>query len=317
MASAWENLLSYVGLATISYLTYKFTRSISTYALPGTLTKHYNPNGSSWALVTGASDGIGYGFCEELCARGFNVILHGRNRAKLETRTRELAAQFPARKTAIIVLDAVDVTAVIDDVAQQVRAVLREEGGQLSVLVNNIGGETRPFVALDGYTFEDAQKTIYKNAVFMTHITRVLLPVLDEAPAGIVLNISSASSFGMPFLSVYCATKGFVDSFTYALAAECRVHRPNIEILGVWSGAVKTAGFDIEETRFAPSARKLASGALNRVGCGKTLVWAYFWHWVQGYAFDYMPRWVMVKLSTWRVLTLRKEEMEKPKTKTL
>lgn len=316
-SSTWDNPLSYVGLAAISYLTYKFTRQASTYFLPSTLTKHYNPTGANWALVTGASDGIGYGFCEELCARGFNVILHGRNRTKLEARTRELAAQFPNRKTGIVVLDVVGVTAAIDDVADQVRALLHTHGGELSVLVNNVGGETRPYVELDGYTFSDVQKTIDKNAVFMTQITRVLLPLLGEAGAGVVMNISSTSSFGMPYISVYCATKGFVDSFTYALAAECRVQRPNVEVLGLRSSAVKTAGFDIPETRFTPSARNLAAGALNRVGCGKVIVWAYFWHWVQGISFDFMPRWLMLKISTQRLTALRKEEMEKSKTKTL
>lgn len=317
MASAnWDNPLSYVGLAAISYLSYKFIRQASTYALPSTLTTRYNPTGNNWALVTGASDGIGYGFSEELCARGFNVILHGRNGSKLEARTRELAAQFPTRKTAIVVLDVVGVTGAIDRVADQVRGILHEHGGELSVLVNNVGGETRPYVELEGYTFEDVQKTIDKNAVFMTQITRVLLPVLG-AGSGVVMNISSTSSFGMPFISVYCATKGFVDSFTYALAAECRVQRPNVEVLGLRSSAVKTAGFDIQETLFTPSARNLASGALNRVGCGKVIVWAYFWHWVQGISFDFMPRWLMLKISTQRLTALKKEEMEKSKTKTL
>lgn len=313
----WSNPFSYLGLAAATYLTWKFTQQAKVYLLPSTLNKRYNASGNNWALVTGATNGIGFGFCEELCERGFNVILHGRNKALLKQRARELAAAYPARKTAIVVLDVVGVTSAVDDVAAQVRAVLAEHGGELSLLVNNVGGETRPYVQLDAYSFEDVQNTIDKNAVFMTHITRVLLPFLGEKGPGAIVNVSSVSSFGMPYVSVYSATKGFVDSFTYALAAECQVERPNVEVLGLRSAQVKTAGFDIQETLFSPSARKMASAALNRIGCGRIIVWAYFWHWVQGISFDILPRWVLIGFSSQKLLALKKEEEENRKTKTM
>jgi len=55
--------------------------------LPKYLRQHANGD-NSWALVTGATDGIGHALCHELSARGFNIVLHGRNEAKL-TRVRE------------------------------------------------------------------------------------------------------------------------------------------------------------------------------------------------------------------------------------
>ena len=61
---------------------------------------------ASWALITGASDGIGKGFAEELCQRGFNVILHGRNESKLNRLKDELLKQWPERELRTLVLDA-------------------------------------------------------------------------------------------------------------------------------------------------------------------------------------------------------------------
>ena len=86
--------LAYLGLLTLGKTAFFLTRQATTYLLPSTL-QHYNSTKANWALVTGATDGIGFGFGQELCARGFNVILHGRNAEKLDRRRRELQTLFP------------------------------------------------------------------------------------------------------------------------------------------------------------------------------------------------------------------------------
>lgn len=310
--SPQTNPLTYLGLLTLTFSTLALTRQATLYLLPSKLAQ-YNDTHKSWALVTGATDGIGYGFCEELCARGFNVILHGRNKSKLEARVAELSAQFPDRMISFVVMDVVGITDTVDVIADQVSRVVRAGGGELSVLVNNVGGETRPYIPLVEYSFDDVDATIAKNAGFMTHITRVLLPLLANAKRGLVLNVSSISSFGMPYLSVYSATKGFVDSFTRALEAECAAEKPSVTVMGLRVGAVKTAGLDMETSLFVPSARQLARAGLDRVGCGKTIVWGYFWHWVQGLSFALLPRWMFVKILTQKLMTLKKEKEAKRK----
>ena len=57
----------------------------------------------TWAVVTGASDGIGLAFCKQLAGLGFNVLLHGRNRAKLEEAEKEVKKMNPKIDTALIV----------------------------------------------------------------------------------------------------------------------------------------------------------------------------------------------------------------------
>ncbi|KAJ5648920.1 uncharacterized protein N7484_002643 [Penicillium longicatenatum] len=316
MPPDWTNTLAYIGLAAVAYTTYKFTRQATVYLLPSTLTKTHNPSGQNWALVTGATDGIGFGFCQELCARGFNVILHGRNASKLEQRARELEAEFPNCKTEIVVLDVVGVTsAAIDSVANQVRAITEKQGGDLSVLVNNVGGEVKPYTLLDGYTFDEAAKTVDMNAGFMLQITRALLPLLCEETRGLVLNVSSISAMGMPYISVYSASKGFVDTLTRALEAEVYAEGRNVDIMGLRVGQVRTAGFGVTRGLFIPNGRTLASAALNRVGCGQVIVWAYFWHWVQGLSVDLLPRSMMMKITTMKIKSLKQLEHRGEKAK--
>lgn len=310
----WVNPLAYLGLGTLVFITLAFARQATVYLLPSTLHR-YNRSKSNWALVTGATDGIGYGFCQELCARGFNVILHGRNREKLETRVRELNASFPGAKTGFVVFDVVASYEGIDTLAGEVGEIVRSTGGELTVLVNNVGGETRPYTPIDGLGWNDVDATLAKNASFMTQITRVLLPVLAAGCGGVVLNVSSISSFGLPYLTVYSGTKGYVDSFTRALEAECAVEKPGVQVMGLRVAQVKTAGikFDVQESLFVASARTMAKAGLDRVGCGKTIVWGYFWHWLQGLLFSVLPRSVVMRITTAKLMALKKEEEQMAK----
>lgn len=311
-AGKWINPFAYLGVATLVFTTLAFTRQATVYLLPSTLHR-YNRSKNNWALITGATDGIGFGFAQELCARGFNVILHGRNAEKLATRERELNAMFPGRKTGIVVRDVVGGSEGVDGVAGEVHEIIRAGGGSLTVLVNNVGGETKPYTTLDELNAGDVDATLAKNAVFMTQITRVLMPLLAEGRCGLVLNVSSISSYGFPYISVYSGTKGYVDSFTRALEAECAAEKPGVKVMGLRVGQVKTAGFDIAESLFVPGARRMAKAGLDRVGCGKTIVWGYFWHWVQGLSFSVLPRWMLMRITTAKLMALKKEGEVKAK----
>lgn len=171
----------------------------------------------------------------------------------------------------------------------------------------------RPYTVLSDYRFEEVERTIAVNAGFTAQITRVLLPLLEVGDGGVILNISSVSAIGMPYISVYAAAKGFVDSFTKALEAECKAERRGVEVLGLRVGQVRTAGFDVKPGLFVPDARTLASAGLNRIGCGRVIVWAYFWHWLQGLSVDVLPRSMVMMISSNKLMALKKEEEEKAK----
>lgn len=304
--------LAYLGLLAVAKVAFSFIRQATNYLRPSTLVKSYNPTGTNWALVTGATDGIGFGFAQELCARGFNVILHGRNAGKLERRQRELQAEFPNAQLGIVVRDAQNITGDIDGIDSEVRRIVG--AGSLSVLVNNVGGETRPATLLKEYTFEDVQDTVSRNATFTIQITRVLARQLEENAPSLVLNVSSVSAFGLPYISAYCATKGFVDSFTKSLRAEFQAEGKAVNVMGLRIAEVKTAGYDIKSTLFVPDGRIMAAAGLDRVGCGEEVVWAYFWHWLQGLSFEILPRWLMLKFAGMKLKALRADMLAKAKS---
>ncbi|EKV18892.1 Short chain dehydrogenase/reductase, putative [Penicillium digitatum PHI26] len=305
--------LAYLGLFTLGKIAVSITRQASIFLLPSTL-QRYNRTKTNWALVTGATDGIGFGFGQELCARGFNVILHGRNAEKLERRRRELQTLFPEVCVAVLVRDAQNLTADIDDVDAEVRDIIRRSNetirserdpGRLTVLINNVGGEMRPSTLLKEYTFENVQATISRNATFAVQITRVLATQLEENAPGLVMNVSSVAAFGLPYISIYSSTKGFVDSFTKSLRAEFAAEGKKVEVMGLRVAEVKTAGYNVKSNLFVPEARVLAAAALDRVGGGQEIVWAYFWHWLQGLSFEYLPRWILMKITAMKMKEIR------------
>ncbi|KAJ5746923.1 uncharacterized protein N7511_008619 [Penicillium nucicola] len=311
--------LALLGLAALTKTTYSYTRQASNYLRPSTLRTRYNPNSNTtpnWALVTGATDGIGFGFAQELCARGFNVILHGRNSQKLNQRREELTAEFPTAKLGVVVCDAVSFGGDVDRIDEEVRGIIAASasGGKLTVLVNNVGGETKPSTLLKDYTYEDIETTVACNATFAIQITRVLAAQLEESAPAFVLNVSSVAAFGMPYISAYCATKGFMDSFTMSLGAEFRAEGKDVEVMALRVAEVRTAGYDVKSNLFVPEARVLAAAGLDRVGCGQEFVWAYFWHWLQGLSFDILPRWALLKIASMKLKAIKFEADAKRKS---
>lgn len=282
--------LCYVGAAAIGSLALQLTRHAYCYLRPSSLYRHKHPGQESWALVTGATDGIGFGFAQELCSQGFNVFLHGRNRDKLLRRQEELRAQYPNAKTRIIVYDVKNVSSDIDRFVDEIG------DAHLTVLINNVGGDGLGFPALDEMDYEGIHKIITLNVNFMVQITRVLLPVLKRNGPSLVINVSSAASYGMPYLTVYSGSKGFVDTFSYALQAEMTATKANTEVLALRVGNVQSQGNITETDFFTPTSRVMARAGLARVGCGRTLVWGYWPHALYTSLLDIFPRSFMVPM---------------------
>ena len=287
----FEKSLQYCGLLTICYYLFKLYRFFYLFIRLSSLPRYLRrPN--SWAFITGASSGIGFGFAQELCSRGFNVIIHGRNRTKLERFQADLQRQFPDRSVRIAVADALDskVTTSIEDIVSSLQDV------RLTVLINNIGGisgiVSPPFKTLTAHTAQEIDETIKVNHSFATQITRALLPLLQKSQPSLVINIGSVvARLSMPYLSVYSAAKAYNMAFNDCLQAEMRVEGHDIEVLGIVVGSVLTEGrgSDITTGLFTPSARVMAKAALERVGCGRNVVAGYLPHAIQVSFMDLAP----------------------------
>lgn len=282
--------LAYIGAATACYLAIQLARHAYRFLRPSSLPRYNPPEKDSWALVTGATDGIGFGFAQALSRRGFNVFLHGRNREKLLRRQQELQAQFTSIKTKIIVYDVTKITEEVDNIVNEIG------DAPLTVLINNIGGSLSDFEKLSDKSYLEVRDTISLNITFMTQVTRLLIPILEQNGPGLIMNISSAASYGMPWISVYSGCKGYVETFTNAVASEMKVDGRPIEVLGIWVGNVQSQMNAIDVSWTTPSSLGMAESALNRVGSKGPMVWGYFPHALQGLAFVLLPRDIVTML---------------------
>jgi short-subunit dehydrogenase len=170
---------------------------------------------NGYALVTGASRGIGRRFAHALAARSQNVILVARSSEDLEQLGEDLRGQH-----------GVDVIVVEADLAEpgaagRVAHGVLDRQLDLDLLVNNAAlVEHGGFLELSP---EAHSRTIRLNVLALVELTRELVPSMMDRRRGAIINMSSISAFQpMPYFGVYAATKAFVTSFSLALAEEMR-----------------------------------------------------------------------------------------------
>jgi len=280
-----SKLLSGLGVATASYLVFKFLRFVRLYTRASSL-KRYLYGDTPWALVTGASDGIGRGFAQELAQNGFNVIIHGRNPTKLEDVKRQLTADYPNARFRIAVADASSVT------NKQIEELVASFSDiDITVLINNVGAGVK-VQTLEESSAEEVDSAINVNARFPAQITRAMLPKLTGSPGPkLIMNIGSLADLGAPYVVVYDGCKAFNVSMSSCLSAELRVEgKTDIEVIAIPVGkVVETTHMKEPATFFNPTARAMARAALQRVGCGRAVVVGYFGHAVQKALIDVTP----------------------------
>ncbi|KAF7346671.1 NAD(P)-binding protein [Mycena sanguinolenta] len=220
-------IATYYAYNIFSFLYLFFHRStISRYLhAPSTSATSSTSEHRSWALITGASDGIGLGFAHELASKGFNIILHGRSPTKLTAVETALKAQYPQISTRLFVLDAYPCSVpAIDDYVRG----LAKDGLCIRILVNNIGGGalvSPTFRLLTQLTAEDVQK------------------LFDLNEPALVLNVGSILSYiPGPWLTVYAGSKAFNMSWSRSLGVELRAEGKNVEVIGLLVGELQDAG---------------------------------------------------------------------------
>lgn len=269
-----------IGNLAIVYVVAQILLFIWGYFLrPSRLPVYCHAETGSWALVTGASDGIGRGFADELVARGFNVLLHGRNPQKLENVKRQINMRWPKRKVEIVVADASSGDHPENAVIEKVKQL----PGKLTILVNNVGGiVTKPIYAPLSETTSDAVETcINVNARFPIQLTRALLPMLQDNTPSLIINCSStAGVHGVPYVAAYAGTKGFLNSLSESLQTELKRSslKANVEVISFVIGNVISANNKSDVPFVTMSSAECAKGCLARVGCGEVVTFAHWKH---------------------------------------
>lgn len=321
-------VFSWVGVLSILSVLYSIASFLSPFLRPSRLGRYlHDTHGKPpWALVTGASDGIGKQFCHQLAARGFNVVLHGRNPSKLARVEDELVKAFPQRQFRTLIADGSAIAcnscrpatmpsssssspsarnsspnvdrqpALVD--FEAIAASLADIN--LTVLINNAGGGVvNPVYQFLQHCSEPRLVgNINLNAIFPLLMQARLLPqLLGNAPA-LVLNIGSMSDNGLPMLASYASSKKFGDTASRILSRELVLQgrHADLEVLSVRVGEVTATSYNSHPVSFfEPDAAAMAAAALARVGCGRPSVDGYFPHALQQAAMDLAPSWAREK----------------------
>ena len=206
-----------------------------------------------WALVTGASAGIGVALARELARLGAKLILTARRRERLES----LAAEFAAQgvETRIVVADLNDPAA-----PQQIYDATEGAGLTVDILINNAG--LGQYGAFHSSQPEQEFSMVRVNCEAVVRLSRLFVPRMVERRRGWVLVVASTASFQpVPYLTTYAATKVFDRFFALALAAE--VAQYGINVTALCPGTTESEFFEVARgsvfrTRKLQSAEEVA-----------------------------------------------------------
>ena len=172
-------------------------------------------SGTTYALITGASKGLGKYFARALAARKQNVILVARSKDKLEALAGEL------RNAHGILAEPLEFDLASPGAGLQLAQQLREHDFQIELLVNNAGfGERGKFLDL---SLERQLQMIHLHNTAVVELTYQVLPMMIAAERGGIINVSSLAGFQpVPYAAMYSATKSFLTTFSMALRQELR-----------------------------------------------------------------------------------------------
>jgi short-subunit dehydrogenase len=216
-------------------------------------------NGAShprqWALVTGASSGIGMALARELAQRGYDLILLGRDAGSLAQLAQELDRAH--HTTAKVFAQDLSTPATV----LAIRAMLERENLSVSVVVNNAGyGIHGRFAETD---LDRELALIHLQIHAMLILTKACLTGMLRRREGKILNVASVYAYSpVPLQSVYAACKAFLLSFSESLAAELYGTGVTVTVLcpGMTATAFRTrAGMRDKASWMSMDARTVAS----------------------------------------------------------
>lgn len=166
-----------------------------------------------FALITGASGGIGKAFTDVFAETGKDLILVARNQDRLADVAEQLTDQYG------ICAETISMDLSDQNAGQKVYEAVKTLGREVDVLVNNAGAfETGDFSDM---AVETIERMMLLNTLNLTTLTRLFLDDMLAQRNGHILNVASLAAFqAMPGMACYAASKAFVLSFTEALASE-------------------------------------------------------------------------------------------------
>ena len=184
-----------------------------------------------YALITGASSGIGKESGRILASKGYNLVIVARREERLKELALEINGQFE-QKVLVLQKDLSVLTS-----AQEIFDELRSKGIQVEVLINNAGYALYPDFLSHG--LEDLNKMLNVNITTLTNLTWLFAQEMVKNGCGYILQLSSVGAFQpSPNYAAYSASKAYVMLLGEALDHE--LSGKNVSVTTMYPGATKT-----------------------------------------------------------------------------
>jgi short-subunit dehydrogenase len=252
-----------------------------------------HPWRGKWALVTGASAGIGRELARQLAAGGANLLLTARRSERLAALARELTARHG------IQAEIVPADLARPETPGELFHLTQQKNLPIELLVNNAGfGKYGEFVRVDARRFLEMLQV---NVTAVVHLTHLFLGPMAERRSGSVLIVSSTAAFQpVPYITTYAATKGFELLFAEGLAEEMRAY--GVRVCCLCPGSTETefhqvAGQPPRTARHREAAEKVARVGLAALAEGRSSVISGRHNWVNVEAQRLVPRKLVTRVA--------------------
>ncbi|GAA6001632.1 hypothetical protein JCM10207_002240 [Rhodosporidiobolus poonsookiae] len=249
-----------LGAGWIGSYVLSFTRMLVDLARPGIPLKRFGAKKGAWAVVTGATAGIGRDFALQLAGAGFNIFLASRTTSKLEEISQEITAKYPEIKTQVHAIDFSSSTA---DYAS-LKAAL--DPLDVGVLINNVGKSYEGPTFFQDLPDQDMIDIVEININATLKVTKLVVPGMISRKRGLILNVGSFSALiPSPLLAVYSGSKAFLSTWSQALGSELKGTGVEVELLNTYFVVSKLSKIR-KPSWMIPTPKAYVRSALSHIG---------------------------------------------------
>ncbi|TMW54889.1 hypothetical protein DOY81_000122 [Sarcophaga bullata] len=300
----------FVGLATVALFLFDNFKSVITILksilepyfqpqLPQTLVDKYG----KWAVITGATDGIGKEYAKELAKQGVNVVLISRTKAKLIAISNEIETDYKV-KTKWIAVDFSKGREVYKHIEQELAGI------PVGILVNNVGKMYDYPDELENISEDILWDLININIGAVTLMSRMLIPQMKKQGKGAIINLSSGSELQpIPLMAVYAATKRYIRSFSLAIERELAEYHIDVQCVTPLFVVTKMNQYSetvMKGNILIPHVQSYTRSLVFTLG--KTIETTGYWsHGLQYFVMKLSPEWLRTRISHRMCRQLRDE----------
>lgn len=243
----------------------------------------------AYALITGASGGIGLALARELAARRHDLLLVARSGQTLQQIAEDIRKQHPVN-VEVLALDLAT-----PEAPQAVLTWIQSSNFPVNILINNAGfGSWGLYEEIPEAEFQGMMQL---NMVTLANLCRILLPILKKEKRSYILNVSSTAAYqAVPTLSLYAATKAFVLVLTRGLNWELKGTSVSASCLSpgpTSTGFIDRANLGRIKDRaekFSMSAEAVAKIAINGMFAGKAEIIPGITNWLSAKLAEIVPK---------------------------